>query len=266
MSTINTTTTIIDIPKDFKSTLPPRKRAKTKEEKEQRRIERILRNRKAAHQSREKKRLHLKFLEYKCDLMESLLTDIDLLTIFKDDESKLEKVNEYLSMKDSKDVIENEISFIKNKDPSLIDSQEEDDDENHHHNSNNKMISNDTIVKLEETEIKLEDVSSIVSTSLSPFQMISPMSNITLETDKEDIFDSGNNYSYNTKNSTSPLDVDDSFEKNKNWDLLMNKDDQDDSIYFELDTTDFTQTNNSNNLLNGSYDLDNWRNPAAITN
>ncbi|CAI4451439.1 CFF_collapsed_G0017020.mRNA.1.CDS.1 [Saccharomyces cerevisiae] len=47
------------IPTNFKSTLPPRKRAKTKEEKEQRRIERILRNRRAAHQSREKKRLHL---------------------------------------------------------------------------------------------------------------------------------------------------------------------------------------------------------------
>lgn len=47
----------------FKSTLPPRKRAKTDEEKEQRRVERILRNRRAAHASREKKRRHVEYLE-----------------------------------------------------------------------------------------------------------------------------------------------------------------------------------------------------------
>lgn len=63
----------IDIPSDFKTSLPPRKRAKTKEEKEQRRIERILRNRKAAHASREKKRKHVEFLEsYVLDLEKQL--------------------------------------------------------------------------------------------------------------------------------------------------------------------------------------------------
>jgi transcriptional activator HAC1 len=39
-----------------KTMLPPRKRAKTEDEKEQRRIERIKRNRAAAHNSRERKR------------------------------------------------------------------------------------------------------------------------------------------------------------------------------------------------------------------
>lgn len=48
---------------NFKSSLPPRKRAKTQEEKEQRRVERILRNRRAAHASREKKRKHVEYLE-----------------------------------------------------------------------------------------------------------------------------------------------------------------------------------------------------------
>lgn len=47
-------------------TLPPRKRAKTKDEKEQRRVERIMRNRQAAHASREKKRKHVEELEKKC--------------------------------------------------------------------------------------------------------------------------------------------------------------------------------------------------------
>ena len=41
---------------DPKTNLPPRKRAKTDDEKEQRRIERIKRNRAAAHNSRERKR------------------------------------------------------------------------------------------------------------------------------------------------------------------------------------------------------------------
>lgn len=47
-------------------TLPPRKRARTKDEKEQRRIERIMRNRQAAHASREKKRKHVEDLENRC--------------------------------------------------------------------------------------------------------------------------------------------------------------------------------------------------------
>lgn len=51
--------------------LPPRKRAKTKDEKEQRRIERIMRNRQAAHASREKKRRHVEELEKKCILLAS---------------------------------------------------------------------------------------------------------------------------------------------------------------------------------------------------
>ncbi|KAH3903008.1 uncharacterized protein SCODWIG_03190 [Saccharomycodes ludwigii] len=66
------------IPADFKSTLPPRKRAKTKEEKEQRRIERILRNRKAAHKSRERKRQQLTYLSEKCNILEKILATVDL--------------------------------------------------------------------------------------------------------------------------------------------------------------------------------------------
>lgn len=53
------------------SSLPPRKRAKTQEEKEQRRVERIMRNRQAAHASREKKRKYLESLESKCSSLES---------------------------------------------------------------------------------------------------------------------------------------------------------------------------------------------------
>ncbi|ODV81388.1 uncharacterized protein CANTADRAFT_97862 [Suhomyces tanzawaensis NRRL Y-17324] len=65
----------VDTDATFKSTLPPRKRAKTKEEKEQRRVERILRNRRAAHASREKKRKHVEYLEsYVVQLEKNLAT------------------------------------------------------------------------------------------------------------------------------------------------------------------------------------------------
>lgn len=87
----------LEIPEDFKTSLPPRKRAKTKEEKEQRRIERILRNRKAAHHSREKKRMHLQLLEHKCDVMERLLASIgDLEDVVGDGGRGL--LQEYKSM------------------------------------------------------------------------------------------------------------------------------------------------------------------------
>lgn len=46
-----------------KTNLPPRKRAKTEDEKEQRRIERVLRNRAAAQTSRERKRMEVERLE-----------------------------------------------------------------------------------------------------------------------------------------------------------------------------------------------------------
>ncbi|CUS22740.1 LAQU0S06e04962g1_1 [Lachancea quebecensis] len=91
-------TSINDIPVDFKSTLPPRKRAKTKEEKEQRRIERILRNRRAAHQSREKKRLHLQHLERKACLLEQILAQVKVEELVKNDTNLRVMYDEYQSL------------------------------------------------------------------------------------------------------------------------------------------------------------------------
>ncbi|KAF1987237.1 hypothetical protein K402DRAFT_296055, partial [Aulographum hederae CBS 113979] len=50
-----------------KTQLPPRKRAKTADEKEQRRIERVKRNRLAAHNSRERKREEFEVLQKERD-------------------------------------------------------------------------------------------------------------------------------------------------------------------------------------------------------
>ncbi|KAF1933096.1 uncharacterized protein M421DRAFT_34466, partial [Didymella exigua CBS 183.55] len=54
-----------------KTSLPPRKRAKTEDEKEQRRIERVKRNRLAAHNSRERKRQETENLQHQKDALEA---------------------------------------------------------------------------------------------------------------------------------------------------------------------------------------------------
>lgn len=87
----------LQIPSNFKTSLPPRKRARTQEEKEQRRIERILRNRKAAHHSREKKRAHLEELEHKCQVMERLLACIGDLEAVVGDAGR-ESLQEYWNL------------------------------------------------------------------------------------------------------------------------------------------------------------------------
>ncbi|KAK3331304.1 hypothetical protein B0H66DRAFT_95043 [Apodospora peruviana] len=56
-----------------KTNLPPRKRAKTEDEKEQRRVERVLRNRRAAQSSRERKRQEVEGLEQRTKQLEELL-------------------------------------------------------------------------------------------------------------------------------------------------------------------------------------------------
>ncbi|KAK4190596.1 hypothetical protein QBC35DRAFT_75512 [Podospora australis] len=56
-----------------KTNLPPRKRAKTEDEKEQRRVERVLRNRRAAQSSRERKRQEVEGLEKRNKELEAAL-------------------------------------------------------------------------------------------------------------------------------------------------------------------------------------------------
>ncbi|CAK7238679.1 MAG: transcription factor that binds to CRE motif [Sporothrix thermara] len=59
-----------------KTNLPPRKRAKTEDEKEQRRVERVLRNRRAAQSSRERKRLEVEALEIRNRELEEQLAKV----------------------------------------------------------------------------------------------------------------------------------------------------------------------------------------------
>ncbi|OBT44349.1 hypothetical protein VE00_05862 [Pseudogymnoascus sp. WSF 3629] len=61
-----------------KTNLPPRKRAKTEDEKEQRRVERVLRNRRAAQSSRERKRQEVEALESEKVAIERRNRDLEL--------------------------------------------------------------------------------------------------------------------------------------------------------------------------------------------
>ncbi|KAI9648942.1 transcription factor that binds to CRE motif [Ciborinia camelliae] len=61
-----------------KTNLPPRKRAKTEDEKEQRRVERVLRNRRAAQSSRERKRQEVEALEEQKKQIERRNHDLEL--------------------------------------------------------------------------------------------------------------------------------------------------------------------------------------------
>ncbi|KAH7342439.1 hypothetical protein BKA65DRAFT_401971 [Rhexocercosporidium sp. MPI-PUGE-AT-0058] len=69
-----------------KTNLPPRKRAKTEDEKEQRRVERVLRNRRAAQSSRERKRQEVEALEAQKLAVEQ--TNQDLMRRLADAEAK----------------------------------------------------------------------------------------------------------------------------------------------------------------------------------
>lgn len=59
-----------------KTNLPPRKRAKTEDEKEQRRVERVLRNRRAAQSSRERKRQEVDALEERNKQLEEIVAEV----------------------------------------------------------------------------------------------------------------------------------------------------------------------------------------------
>ena len=59
-------------------TRPPRKRAKTEDEKEQRRVERVLRNRRAAQSSRERKRQEVEALEAQKNAIERRNLDLEM--------------------------------------------------------------------------------------------------------------------------------------------------------------------------------------------
>ncbi|KAI4738223.1 hypothetical protein E4T50_11331, partial [Aureobasidium sp. EXF-12298] len=67
-----------------KTNLPPRKRAKTADEKEQRRIERIKRNRAAAHNSRERKRQEAERLEVENHALKQQITALQQQLAQKD--------------------------------------------------------------------------------------------------------------------------------------------------------------------------------------
>jgi len=307
--TLRTNKNSIDIPSDFKSTLPPRKRAKTKEEKEQRRIERILRNRKAAHQSREKKRLHLKFLEDKCRIMEQLIGGLDLTQLFANQSDKLKLINDLHTLAIEDDIVPTTTSSS----PHTHIKQEDEDEDEEIENSNNfeftfsmkdihKSNSNDIITNNSNTMSFQQQQIPSPSTSVSTHGSISMSPDTLAHTLKNELLSSTHIKNDDDDAREFALHIQNDNEETMKTifnDHTHNNDDNQD-FDFEADAatalensilshvTEDSQNNllltttNNNNELNdvmdvvtefdpptttiaSSFDLDNWRNPAAIT-
>ena len=202
----NTTTTItststntLDIdPTTFKSTLPPRKRAKTQEEKEQRKIERILRNRRAAHASREKKRKHVEYLENYVLKLEENLTKLtnnyncvfNLLS--QDQQSSLVASNLELleDVSELKDQIHSNLNGSRKSNKKLkdLDDEQDDQDDEHHHQQQQQQQEEEEHEEEEDEEEEEKPVSkkrkleSIINTPPPSLSSMTPMTSTTNHT------------------------------------------------------------------------------------
>lgn len=252
----SSTATVVEIPANFKPTLPPRKRAKTKEEKEQRRIERILRNRKAAHHSREKKRLHLQVLEHKCHVMEQILSRIDDIegVIGNQDVEGIKLLAEYNSLSKESSCLFYAENGSDGVTPSAANSPITVKEEEH---ENGSFDVNDSL-----SDIKLVDFSPqpvvAVEEEISSFSVPTFSSNSSCSSDS----------SFSPNMALTPVSYDKE-DEGKNWDLLLTRTDD-----MKEETNLFTSHESSNappiwltmgENETGSFEFDDWRNPAVIT-
>ncbi|ODQ76954.1 hypothetical protein BABINDRAFT_169569 [Babjeviella inositovora NRRL Y-12698] len=168
MSTPQSTTDLqlqSQLESNFKSALPPRKRAKTQEEKEQRRIERILRNRRAAHASREKKRKHVEYLESYVQELELQLTRVlaNQTVLEEDCKPSAETLAKLEALKDLSDYKENccltsTVTSTSTSEPSSKkrkasqDDDEDDEDDYDDYDDAKEGATDDLEVKAEESD------------------------------------------------------------------------------------------------------------------
>jgi transcriptional activator HAC1 len=142
----NTSTNSVSVSTSASTTqLPPRKRARTEAEKEQRRVERIIRNRKAAHASREKKRKHVEQLE---SYVKSL--ELNLSSIYQNQVSLCSKL---------KSLNNNDLNIVEkiNRPEGLLLSDEEESSVNS--SDNDKIVKKVKLFKQEDLE-DFEEVKS----------------------------------------------------------------------------------------------------------
>ncbi|KAK5963315.1 transcription factor HAC1 PWA37_005031 [Arxiozyma heterogenica] len=270
MSSNITTVTVLKtiIPDDFKFTLPPRKRAKTKEEKEQRRIERIMRNRRAARKSRERKRLYMESIESKLKLYDEIF---DLLNI--------------------KDQLKEKDPFLLNKLLSLEDNNDNDNDDNHSSSSSGNSSSagtgtttgtpNDDYLSKEDHENGISQFYSYISPSSSTVSN----SNISIDQDNlvkqeteykniEDFFLLNNFKKSNDSNNTEAIDANNGLVSTtatidpplfNESDIRQNNCPIKTEIFDALNSVQDSITNsNSLDFLSVSIDWDLMRNPAVF--
>lgn len=163
------------------SSLPPRKRARTEAEKEQRRMERIIRNRKAAHASREKKRKHVEQLESYVKALEQNLSKMyeNQCSLFQHVKSLDSTANfnlvEKISKPEDLTFTDEEVSSDSNKSIKKQKIKEEEDFEDFE----DSIKQNQEFSQIDENKIKEESFSPMFSTVSSPTISNSDFSNPT---------------------------------------------------------------------------------------
>ncbi|XBW38233.1 hypothetical protein QEN19_003822 [Hanseniaspora menglaensis] len=258
------------------SQLQPRKRAKTSEEKEQRRMERILRNRRAAHKSRERKRFYLNLYQEKSekyDVLFKKLIETGILEsnpIFSNDTHFTKLKEELYELNKKQDKFERENGTVNSSVPKKDQNPSDDEDEDEEEQDNEGEASSDTSSKqlkktanallfLDEEPItkkrKLNSRKDSSSTVFSSSSSATPKSNTLFKSD--DSFDAvdENNYNAIISPSTSITTI-----KN-NEELVFSKHDLSNSKINPLDLSlelgiDLEEPVYSSNNINSNLLLD----------
>lgn len=206
---------------EFKSTLPPRKRAKTKEEKEQRRVERILRNRRAAHASREKKRKHVEYLEsyvlkLEANLEKSQGNFLRLKELVETDVVEKAQVTDLDDLVQLKEQIH--MNLNNSASSNMQDDDVEGDDDEDSEARSDSSFTPTKKRKLSEPSIKTEEVEVAVAAPVTEVTVAPAMSSLPVvkSTEKDDLLSISpdNNSYYNylspismTSPVSSPIDL-----------------------------------------------------------
>lgn len=189
------------------TTLKPRKKAKTAEEKEQRRIERIMRNRKAAHKSRERKRFYLNLYQQKSekyDLLFDMLMKHNVLESnneLNNNQLFLSLKNEISNLNSKQKLFEKENGTVNSSVPKRDDDEEDEDDEDVQQNFND-VVGEPISKKRKFSYDNVSPTSKVVDAVQTP-----ESSTTTLKDNKLEEQDLDYLFTNNTLNFASNLDI-----------------------------------------------------------
>ncbi|KAL6935429.1 uncharacterized protein HGUI_00133 [Hanseniaspora guilliermondii] len=203
------------------NTLKPRKQAVTAEEKEQKNMERILRNRRAAHKSRERKRFYLKLYEQTSEKYE-LLFDMLIKHNVLDSNEELNNNDLFLSLRKDIDDLKLEKKLFEKENGTVNSSVPKLDDEP---SPKKRKLSYDSTSPLTKNPIEVHSPESSTTTlkdnkTEDDFSSYNTFSNVDLDFDTnldlglelgidldENLLDKFNSGAYLSFGENEPLDM-----------------------------------------------------------